>query len=237
MTLIRLNKYISDSGITSRRKAEELILQWRVSVNDKSINDLSYKVNTDTDIVSLDGEIIKAKRHVYFLLNKPKGVVTTTDDEKKRKTVIDLLKTNERIFPVGRLDYNTTGVLLLTNDGDFSNFLTHPKNHVDREYEVRLDRPLLDDDKEKLLKGVYIFGKKGIFTKLFFPKKNDKKSIVVTAVEGRNHFVKDMFKTLNYTVTGLNRRSYAGIIADIPVGNYRELTLSEIKGVIKNYGG
>lgn len=237
MTLIRLNKYISDSGITSRRKADELILQGRVAVNGRAVFDLPMKVDDENDIVSLDGEVIKAKRHFYFLLNKPKGVVTTTKDEKNRRTVIELLKTKERIYPVGRLDYNTTGVLLLTNDGEFSNFLTHPKNKVPREYEVKLDRPIADEDKLKLLKGVYIYGNKGVFTKILFPKKNDRKFVIVTSVEGRNHFVKNMFKTLSYNVMSLNRKSYAGIVADVPVGAYRELTISEIKGVIKNYGG
>lgn len=234
---VRLNRYISESGITSRRKAEDFILEGRVSINNKIVTDLSFKVIPGKDVVCLDGEKINPKRHLYFLLNKPKGVVTTTNDEKKRKTVIDILKTRERVFPVGRLDYNTTGVLLLTNDGDFSNFLMHPKNSVPREYEVKLDKPLSEEDKARLLKGIYINGKKGIFNKAFFPKNKDKKFVIVTTVEGRNHFVKNMFKALNYTVITLNRKTFAGITADIPLGAYRELTQTEIMGVIKNYGG
>ncbi|HKB85653.1 MAG TPA: pseudouridine synthase, partial [Ignavibacteriaceae bacterium] len=124
--MMRLNKFIADSGITSRRKAEELILQGRVTVNTATITDLAFKVNPETDEIALDGEKITARRHLYFLLNKPTGVVTTVSDEKSRRTVVDLIKTNERIYPVGRLDYNTTGVLILTNDGDFSQLLTHP---------------------------------------------------------------------------------------------------------------
>ncbi len=237
MKQIRLNKYISESGITSRRKAEELILEGRVSVNNKIVTELSFKVIPDQDIVSLDGEKINPKKHLYYLLNKPKGVVTTTNDEKNRKTVVDILKTKERIFPVGRLDYNTTGVLLLTNDGDFSNLLMHPRNSVPRDYEVKLDKPLSEEDKARLLKGIYINGKKGVFKKVLSPKNKDKKLVIVTTVEGRNHFVKNMFKALNYNVTNLNRKTFAGITANIPVGAYRELTQTEIEGVIKNYGG
>ena len=128
--LTRLNKYIAESGITSRRKSDELILQGRVTVNNKVIAELGYKIDSEHDNVMVDGEKVNPRRHIYFLLNKPSGVVTTTDDEKKRRTVVDLINVNEKIFPVGRLDYNTTGVLLLTNDGEFSNFLTHPRNKI-----------------------------------------------------------------------------------------------------------
>src|SRR4030067_2177204 len=154
--LIRLNRYIANSGIASRRKSEEFILQGRVSVNNKVVTDLAYKVDDEKDRVMVDEEKIHPKKHLYFLLNKPKGVVTTTDDEKKRKTVVDLIKTKERIYPVGRLDYNTTGVLLLTNNGDFSNLLTHPSNRVPKKYEVKLDRELDQVDKKKLLDGILI---------------------------------------------------------------------------------
>ncbi|MDR3628569.1 MAG: pseudouridine synthase [Ignavibacteriaceae bacterium] len=236
MTLIRINKYLSDCGVSSRRKAEEYILQGRVSINNNIILELSSKVDPLNDVVLLDGEKIFQKRLVYFLLNKPKGVVTTTDDEKGRMTVVDLIKSKDKIFPVGRLDYNTTGVLILTNDGEFSNFLTHPGNRIPREYEAKLDRPLTEEDKEKLCKGIYIEGIKGKFIKVVFPDKKSKKIINVTAVEGRNHFVKNMFGALGYTVQGLNRKSFAGITADMPVGAYRVLSQDEISGVIKTYG-
>ncbi len=232
----RLNKFISECGVASRRKSEEMISQGRVLVNDKVVTDLSYRVDTAKDTVEVDGEKIKPKRHLYFVLNKPKGFITSTSDEKKRNTVVDLIKTKEKIFPVGRLDYNTTGVLLITNDGDFANLLTHPKNKVPREYEVRIDRILSEEDREKFLKGIYIDNKKGKFVDLKFPNKNNRKYISVTAEEGRNHFVKNMFKTLSYTVTALNRKSYAGIIADIPVGAYRNLSAEEISNVINTYG-
>ncbi|MCZ6703131.1 MAG: pseudouridine synthase, partial [Ignavibacteria bacterium] len=156
MELKRINKFIADSGITSRRKAEELILYGRVSVNNQVVTELGYKINPDRDEVFIDGERIKTKKNAYYLLNKPKGTISTTSDEKNRKTVVDLIKTREKIYPVGRLDYNTTGVLLLTNDGDFSNLLTHPKNKVPKKYDVRLDRDLEKKDEKKLLTGIMI---------------------------------------------------------------------------------
>jgi len=232
---VRLNKYIADSGAASRRKAEELILQGRICVNDKVIMELSYRVDESKDVVILDGEKISPKRHIYILMNKPKGVVTTTSDEKKRKTVIDLIKVKEKIFPVGRLDFNTTGVLILTNDGDFTNLLTHPRNNVPREYEVLVDRPIEEEDKEKLLKGIYIENEKGVFTKITFPKKNSRTFLVVTATEGRNHFVKKMFGALAYEVKSLNRKSFAGFTADVPPGAYRMLTEEEIQRIIQKY--
>lgn len=232
---MRLNKYISESGIASRRKSEEYILQNRVSVNNVIINSLNYKIDTELDKVYIDGELIHPKKHIYLLMNKPKGVVTTTSDEKNRKTVIDLIKINERIYPVGRLDYNTTGVLLLTNDGDFSNLLTHPKNNIRRLYEVKLDNPLISEDKEKLLKGVYLSGRKGKFIKINFPQIKNKKYLEVTCLEGRNHFVKNMFSALGYSVISLNRKQFAGLKADVPPGKYRKLSQREIDTLKQNY--
>lgn len=233
---MRLNKFIADSGITSRRKAEELILQGRISVNDETITDLSFNINPEQDKITFDGEKIKIRKHLYYLVNKPRGIVTTTDDEKDRKTVVDLIKTNERIYPVGRLDYDTTGVLFLTNDGDFAQLLTHPGNNVPREYEVKLNKSLTPEDQEKLLKGIFIKGIKGKFLKVNPIKKNDFSFVKVIAVEGRNHFVKIMFGSLGYKVISLNRISYAGIKADIGKGDYRKLTFAEINNIQKRYG-
>lgn len=226
---MRLNKFIAECGISSRRKAEELILQGRITINNKTITQLSYDVNPEIDKVCFDGESIKFENHVYYLLNKPKGVVTTTDDEKKRLTVTDLIKTNLKIFPVGRLDYNTTGVLLITNDGDFASKLIHPRNNIIREYEVRLDKDLELKDEQLLLNGVFIKNKKGKFLTIKYKKKKDHKSLIVTCTEGRNHFVKEMFGALKYNVVQLHRKSFAGITDDIPVGSYRKLTKDEIQ--------
>jgi len=233
--MVRINKYLADSGVTSRRKAEEFILQGRVSVNNQLIIDLSFKVNPDKDEVQIDGEKIRVKKNIYLLLNKPKGVVSTTSDEKKRKTVIDLINTREKIYPVGRLDYNTTGVLLLTNDGDFSNLLTHPKNKVPKIYEVKLNRPLEDVDKKSLLRGIYVDRKKGRFEKITFTNHRERKIVEVECVEGRNRFVKIMFEALGYNVKNLNRSSFANVKANIPIGNYREMKNEEVKKIVKLY--
>ncbi|HCY77561.1 MAG TPA: rRNA pseudouridine synthase [Ignavibacteriales bacterium] len=231
--MTRLNKFIADSGVTSRRKAEELILQGRVTVNNKTITKLAFTINPEEDDVSVDGEKIKPAEHVYYLLNKPKGVVTTTDDEKKRLTVTDIVKTKQKIFPVGRLDYNTTGVLILTNDGEFAQKLLHPRNNIIREYEVKLDKNLEPEHENALLKGVFIDGTRGKFIAIKYGKKKDRKNITVQCTEGRNHFVKKMFSTINYTVEKLHRSSFAGIIPDIPIGAYRKLTQDEIKKLSK----
>jgi len=233
--LVRINKFIADSGAASRRNAEGLISEGRVEINGITVSDLSQKVDPSKDIVTLDGEKIFQKKHLYFLMNKPPGVVTTTSDEKKRKTVIDLIKTKERIYPVGRLDYNTTGVLLLTNDGDFANLLTHPGNKVPKVYEVKLDKPLQHEDKDKLLKGIYLESGKGKFIEINSIKK-DFKNVEVTSVEGRNHFIKNMFGFLGYRVISLNRKSFAGITSDIPKGSYRILTEKEVHRLLKEYG-
>ncbi len=231
--MTRLNKFIADCGITSRRKAEELILQGRVTVNRKTITQLAFNIDVETDEVSVDGEKIKPANHVYYLLNKPKGVVTTTDDDKKRMTVTDLIKSKQKLFPIGRLDYNTTGVLILTNDGDFAQKLIHPRNNIIREYEVKLDKELAPEHEAALLKGVFIDGTRGKFIAIKYGKKKDRKNITVQCTEGRNHFVKKMFTTINYTVEKLHRNSFAGIVPDIPVGSFRKLTPDEIKKLSK----
>ncbi len=230
---MRLNKFIAECGVCSRRKAEELIQQGRITVNKKTVTKLSTEIDPEKDDVFLDGEKLKFQQFVYYLLNKPKGVIATTSDEKNRTAVTDLIKTKTKIFPVGRLDANTTGVLLLTNDGNFANKLIHPSNNIIREYEVKLDRELDFKDEKQLLEGVYPDGKKGKFDSIYFKKKKDRKNLIVKCTEGRNHFVKKMFWTLNYTVEKLHRKSFAGIIDDIPVGSYRKLTNDEIKKLLQ----
>ncbi|MGE5845964.1 MAG: pseudouridine synthase [Ignavibacteria bacterium] len=247
MNQIRLNKYLSQCGISSRRKAEEFILQGRILVNEKIAGSLSFRVDPERDVVRLDGEKISPRKNVYLLLNKPKRIVSTTSDEKHRVTVVDLIKNpdrSEKIFPVGRLDYDTTGVIFLTNDGEFSNLLTHPKNKVPRVYEARLNRALEEKDKEKLLNGItvkpYSFrgippqDRKARFIKIF-SKNNDRKFVEVTCIEGRNHFVKNLFGTLGYRVIALNRLSFAGITADVKTGSYRHLSKTEVDKLKEKY--
>jgi len=235
MTKVRINKYLADSGISSRRKSEEYISQGRVAVNDKIVTEFSHKVDTEKDIVTLDGEKIKPKKNIYILLNKPKGYITTVSDDRNRRTVMDLVKSKERIYPVGRLDYDTTGLLFLTNDGELSQLLTHPGNKVPREYEVKLDKPLDENDKLKLLQGVSLEGKPGKFLKISFPWQKDKKIVTVVCEEGRNRFVKRMFRKLDYTVLELNRLSFAGIMLDVPPGKSRNLTFGEIQQLKQKY--
>ncbi len=233
---VRLNKFLSECGIASRRKSEEFIIDGRISVNGKRITDLAYTIDEENDVVALDGEKIKQQKKVYFLLNKPKGYITTTNDERGRKKVTDLINTNHKIFPVGRLDYDTTGVLLLTNDGDFSNFLTHPKNHIPREYEVVLNEKLTIEDKEKLLKGVILDGRKSKFEEIYPMFKGYYDKLKVKTVEGRNHFVKRMFGILGYRVEKLNRSSFGVFkVKDIPVGSYQKLSYNEVQECYKTY--
>lgn len=234
MKLIRLNKYIAESGFSSRRKAEEYIEQGRVTINGKVIKTLSTKVDPINDVVYVDDVKLKKKDKVYFLLNKPKGVITSTDDEKKRRTVVDLIDTREKIFPVGRLDYNTTGILLLTNDGEFSNQLTHPSYKVDRVYIAQLDRDLKESDKQKLLTGIYFDKKRSVFSKISFVVDKNFSLVKVVTVEGRNHFVKNMFSSLGYKVRELQRESFGKFnVKGIPLGNYKILTKREIDKLIK----
>ncbi|MCK5458113.1 MAG: rRNA pseudouridine synthase [Melioribacteraceae bacterium] len=229
-----MNKFIAESGFTSRRKAEEYIEQGRVLLNGKVVKTLSTKVDPLNDVVYVDDVKLKKKEKVYYLLNKPKGVITSTDDERKRKTVVDLIDTREKIFPVGRLDYNTTGILLLTNDGDFSNQLTHPSYKVDRVYIAQLDRDLKESDKNKLLTGVYIDRKRSMFTKISFVEEKNFSLVKVVTVEGRNHFVKNMFSSLGYKVRELQRESFGKFnTKGIPSGNYKILTKREIEKLIK----
>ncbi len=232
--IVRLNKYLSECGIASRRKSDELINEGRVSVNGNIVLELGTKVDVNTDEIFIDGEKLKAQKKVYYLLNKPKGVITTTLDDKHRTTVTDLINTRQKIFPVGRLDFNTTGVLLLTNDGDFSNFITHPKNGIEREYEVVIDKPLTQEDRQKLLKGVYLDKRKSIFASISYPKKNNYSVVRVVTVEGRNHFVKRMFEFLGYRVNELSRIRFGKItIKNIRKGEYRIMTPKEIKQIMK----
>jgi len=235
MPTIRINKFLANCGIDSRRKSEEYILQGRVAVNDKIIIDFSQRVDTEKDLVTLDGEKIKPRKNVYLMLNKPKRFITSVSDDRNRATVIDLLKVKERVYPVGRLDYDTTGLLFLTNDGDFSQLLTHPGNKVPREYEIKIDKSLEEADKLKLLSGIRLDGKPGKFLKLNFHDQKDKKNLIVTCEEGRNRFIKRMFGKLGYTVLELNRISFAGIYTDVPIGKSRHLSLQEIQLIRKKY--
>lgn len=229
----RLQKVISNSGYTSRRNAEKLITEGRVSVNGEVVTELGVKVNSE-DIILIDGvEITKNEKKVYYILNKPRGYISSVKDEKGRNTIVDLIDTDLRIYPVGRLDYNTTGLILLTNDGDFANHLMHPKNNIKKTYLAKIEGILTKDDIIKLKKGIVIEDRK-VDTSNFKVKKKDiekNNSLVeITIVEGRNHIVKKIFSSLKHDVIKLTRTHYSFLSVDnLKSGEYRELTIKEVK--------
>lgn len=228
----RLQKYISECGITSRRKAEELITSGKVSVNGEVVTTLGTKIN-ETDIVMVNNKLIKEDLKEYYLLYKPREVISSVKDDKNRKTVCDLIKTKTRIFPVGRLDYDTTGIILLTNDGELSNILMHPSREVTKEYYAKVKSFFKKEDAVKLSSGVILNGKKtkkAVFKLDRYDKKNDVSYVKVVITEGRNHQVKDMFKLFNYDVVKLKREKYAFLdLTGLKSGEYRSLSLKEVK--------
>lgn len=229
----RLQKVIASYGYTSRRKAEELIKKGKVMVNSKIITELGTKVEAN-DIISIDGVIInKDVKHEYYLLNKPRQVISSVSDKEGRITVTDLINTEARIYPVGRLDYDTTGLILLTNDGDFANMLMHPSFEVEKTYVAKINKILEKEEIDKIKKGIVIDNRK-VEVKRFKIKKKDipkNVSIVeITIVEGRNHIIKKLFESLHIDVIKLTRTGYAFLELDnLKSGEYRNLTIKEIK--------
>lgn len=228
----RLQKVIAASGYTSRRKAEELILSGKVYVNGEKVTTLGTKVSGNDDIV-IDGVHIGKEELVYFLLNKPRGVISSAKDEHKRTTVTDLINTNSRIYPIGRLDYDTTGLIILTNDGELTNILSHPSNHVPKKYIAKLNKAIKVEDIHRLKDGIMVDNVKCIPTRVKVKKtdlEKDYSIVEITIVEGRNHIVKNVFKELGYLVDKLSRVEYAFLSSDgLKSGEYRPLTIKEVK--------
>lgn len=228
----RLQKVIANLGYCSRRHAEELILNGKVKVNGKVITELGTKVKGNETIEVENNILDNNKNYEYYLLNKPRGVVSTTNDEHGRKTVIDLIDTTTRIYPIGRLDYDTTGLLILTNDGNLSNKLMHPSSNIDKTYIAKVEGIITGYDIKKLRNGVIIDGHKTSKAKVklkSIDKKNQKSIIEITIHEGKNHQIKKMFESLGYKVIKLRREKYAIFdIKELKTGEYRKLTNKEI---------
>lgn len=228
----RLQKVIAESGYTSRRKAEELIQKGKVYVNGEKITELGVKVSGD-DVITIDGVTLNKENKVYYLLNKPRGVVCTVSDDLGRKSIVDLINTNKRIYPIGRLDYDTTGLIILTNDGDLANTLMHPSKGVEKTYVAKLNKAIDTESLNNIRKGVLIDNIKCLPTKVkisSIDKVNDKCIVEITIVEGRNHIVKRLFESQGYLVDKLTRTRYAGLTLDnLRSGEYRELSIKEVK--------
>ena len=229
----RLQKVIANSGFTSRRKAEELIKEGKVKVNGKVIKELGTKVSYDDSII-IDGVLLKKEENKeYYLLNKPRGAISSVSDDKNRKTVVDLIETETRIYPIGRLDYDTTGLILLTNDGELTNILSHPNNNIEKTYIAKIEGILSKENIDALKKGIIIDGRKCKPVRFKVRKKDLEKNISmveITIVEGRNHIVKKLFHELKHEVIKLKRESYAFLTLDnLKSGEYRILSIKEVK--------
>ncbi|HEU4469776.1 MAG TPA: pseudouridine synthase [Flavisolibacter sp.] len=227
-----LNKFIAHSGICSRRDAVELIKNGKAKVNGEVILEPGHKISPQ-DAVTLNGKKINpVKDLVYILINKPKDYITTTDDEKGRKTVLDLIKnaTKEKVYPVGRLDRNTSGVLLLTNDGDLTQKLTHPSNEVKKLYAVTLDKPLTKNHFDEILKGVPLEDGVAHVDVLAYTDNADKTQIGIEIHSGRNRIVRRIFEHYGYDVKNLDRVVFAGLTKkNVDRGKWRFLTEKEVR--------
>ena len=232
MPVERVQKVIAASGYCSRRKAEELVRLGLVYING-DIASLGDKVSGN-DYIEVEGNAINEKQDkVYYLLNKPRGIITSTIDDKGRKTVVDLIDDNRRIYPVGRLDYDTTGLIIITNDGELANLLTHPKNNIDKVYIAKIEGLITKGNIRTLENGVVKKKKKTAKSKakiLRADKKTNTTVVELTIHEGRNHQVKNMFNALGYNVIKLKRERISFLTVDgLSSGDYRQLSIHEVK--------
>lgn len=230
--MVRLQKAIADSGFCSRRKAEEYIVKGKVFVNGERITELGSKVEGNEEII-VDGNAISKQDKEYYILYKPRGVISSTKDDKGRKTVVDFFSSNKRLYPVGRLDYDTTGIILLTNDGEFANMMLHPKNKIPKVYIAKLEGIIDGYSIKKIKSGIVIDGIKCIPDRVKL-KSADKKSntciVEITIHDGRNHEVKRIFESAGYNVIKLKRESITFLtLQGLSSGEFRKLTIKEVK--------
>lgn len=226
----RVQKIIANSGFCSRRKAEEYIEKGVVTVNDKKIT-LGDKADSKVDTIKVDGKKIQLSRKMYIVLNKPKHVVTTLSDPQGRKKVTDLIRSKERLIPVGRLDMMTEGLILLTNDGEFANKVAHPRYEVQKKYQVQLEQPLTDEAERFLKKGVILDGARVKPDKVSVSKNG--LGVFITLHSGKNRVIRSMFDVINYKIVGLARIGLGPIKLDLEPGKYRPLTQKEIDYFLK----
>ena len=230
--MVRLQKAIADSGFCSRRKAEEYIVKGKVFVNGERITELGSKVEGNEEII-VDGNAISKQDKEYYILYKPRGVISSTKDDKGRKTVVDFFSSNKRLYPVGRLDFDTTGIILLTNDGEFANMMLHPKNKIPKVYIAKLEGIIDGYSIKKIKSGIVIDGIKCIPDRVKL-KSADKKSntciVEITIHDGRNHEDKRIFESAGYNVIKLKRESIAFLtLQGLSSGEFRKLTIKEVK--------
>src|SRR5450631_895255 len=226
----RLQKILSQAGVTSRRKAEELIVEGRVTVNGKTITELGSKADIDNDHIKVDGRLLRAPKHLtYIALNKPKECMTTVSDPEGRQTVMHLMRgVRERVFPVGRLDYHSEGLLLLTNDGEFAHRLTAPANHVTKVYVVKVTGVLTEEQERQFREGIPMHGRKTAPAELKIIKHGANPWYEVKITEGRQNQIRVMFKHLGKLVEKLRRVKIGFLELDLPPGRYRTLTPQEV---------
>jgi 23S rRNA pseudouridine2605 synthase len=236
MPEIRLQKYLAEAGVASRRKCEDLIQAGRVHVNGRRVTELGFKIN-DSDVVELDGKVVRPEKNkVYIMLNKPAGCITTVKDQFARKTVLDLIQgIEERIFPVGRLDYDTSGLLLLTNDGELANRIMHPKHEIDKVYHAKIDGKINDGVIRAFKDGIIIDGVVTAPAKIRVLEKYEKNSLVeITIHEGRNRQVRRMLEKVGHNVLKLKRVALGPLrLNDLEEGCWRHLTPEEA-GFLQN---
>ena len=232
---MRLNKFLSNSGVASRRKSDELISQGKVFVNGKVVTELGLQINEKKDKVMVEGKQIKLpSSFVYIKLNKPKGYACTAHDEKGRKTIYELIDTDERLFSIGRLDYDTEGLILLTNDGDYANKVAHPKYAIEKEYRVTIEGQIKESELAVLRKGVVVDGERMPSAKVEFLSEDDKfTKLSVVIDEGQNRQIRRMFEAIGKSIRLLKRVRIGQVrLGGLKRGDYRDLTEDELNSLV-----